>query len=83
MWTRSYSKEKPLESEPVGHDRVIIRKGINESVSETGDISYTYVEKVVSETEKDIMEAINEMEIKRENEIIDEYTALLIEEGVL
>lgn len=83
MWAKSYSKEKPLESEPAGHDRVIIRKDINESVSETGDISYTYLEKVVSETEKDIMEAINEMEIKRENEIIDEYTALLIEEGII
>lgn len=83
MWTKSYSKERPLESEPAGHDRVIIRKDIIESISDTGDISYTYMEKVVTETEKDIMESIATMQLKRENEIIDEYTALLIEEGVL
>lgn len=80
---KAFSKEKPLEIEPVGHDRYLLRKNITESVNDNGKIYYTYKEQLIDKTAKVIIEAVNDKEARREADILDEYTNRLIEEGLL
>lgn len=84
MWRESYSKVKPLEAERVANDRYIIRRNIREILSgETGEKGYMYEECIVTSAEYLLLQRIDSIELKRESDIIEEYTMKLIEEGVL
>lgn len=83
MFIKSTSKEIPLAIENVGGGRYILRQNIVKELDEFGEISYSYDENIVSKDALDIMQCIEEVEIKRESAIIDEYTMQLIEEGSL
>ena len=83
MWSKSYSKEKPLEAEKTVDGRYIIRRNIKEEVSGDGKKSYSCEECIVTNSEYLLIQRIDEIELKREADIVEEYTLQLIEEGVL
>lgn len=87
MWVKSSSNEKPLEVQEVSNGRYLLHRNIEEKtrVNEKGEtITYwDYEECLVSSMEYNIIEAINQKELKRECVIRDEYTQELIEEGIL
>lgn len=83
MFTKAQSKEKPLAVENVGNNRYIVRQNIEASIDEQGEMFYTYDENIVTKDALDIMQCVEDVEIKREATIIDEYTMQLIEEGSL
>lgn len=83
MWSKSYSKEKPLEAEKTVDERYIIRRNIKEEVSGDGEKSYSCEECIVTNSEYLLIQRIDEIELKREANIVEEYTLQLIEEGVL
>ena len=84
MWSKSYSKEKPLEAEKTVDERYIIRRNIKEEKSDYGEEKYYSCEEcVVTSSEYLLIQRIDEIELKREADIVEEYTLQLIEEGVL
>lgn len=83
MFTKSQSKEKPLAVENVGNDRYIIRQNIIEADDGNGGTIYTYDENIVTKSVLDVMQCVEDVELKREAVIIDEYTQQLMEEGTL
>ena len=83
MFTNSQSKEKPLAVENVGNGRYIVRQNITELKDEQGGTFYTYDENIVTKGVLDVIQCVENVEIKREAAIIDEYTMQLIEEGSL
>ena len=83
MFTNSQSKEKPLAVENVGNGRYIVRQNITELKDEQGGTFYTYDENIVAKDVLDVIQCVENVEIKREAAIIDEYTMQLIEEGSL
>ena len=83
MFAKAQSKEKPLAVENVGNNRYIVRRNIEIATDEQGEKFYTYDENIVTKDALDIMQCVEDVEIKREVAIIDEYTMQLIEEGSL
>ena len=83
MFTKSQSKEKPLAVENVGNDHYIIRQNIIEADDGNGGTIYTYDENIVTKSVLDVMQCVEDVELKREAVIIDEYTQQLMEEGTL
>ena len=83
MFAKAQSKEKPLAVENVGNNRYIVRRNIEIATDEQGEKFYTYDENIVTKDALDVMQCVEDVEIKREAAIIDEYTMQLIEEGSL
>ena len=83
MFTKSQSKEKPLAVENVGNGHYIVRQNITKLKDEQGGTFYTYDENIVTKDVLDVIQCVENVEIKREAAIIDEYTMQLIEEGSL
>ena len=83
MFTKAQSKEKPLAVENVGNGRYVVRQNITESNDEQGGVFYTYDENIVTKDVLDVIQCVENVEIKREAAIIDEYTMQLIKEGSL
>lgn len=82
MWRKAESNEQPLEAQELSGGRVLIRKNITERNTEDG-VVWEYEERIMSSVEYGTREAVYDMQLKREAEIIDDYTMELIEEGVL
>ena len=83
MFKKAQSKEMPLAVENVGNGRYIVRQNITEAQNEQGEMFYTYDENIVAKDVLDVIQCVENVEIKREAAIIDEYTMQLIEEGSL
>lgn len=82
-WRTAQANEKPLIVEELSGDRYLVRRNITEKENSEGNKYYEYEERIVTSIELTIIECFNNMEIKREAEIIDDYTMQLIEEGVI
>lgn len=87
QYRRAESRVCPAEVEQTTGGRYFVRKNIiKESRTDNEGAAFdlwTYDEAVVSEVEYAAMAAVKAAELKRENEIVDEYTLQLIDEGVL
>ena len=83
MYEKSQSTEKPLEIQSAGNNRYFLRQNITECTGSDGNTYYEYEEKIIGRDVLDVIEHINANELKRESEIIDEYTEQLIAEGSL
>ena len=83
MWRAAESNTKPEAAIALSDGRVLVRRNITEKQTEDGNTIYRYEERIMSAVEYGTREAVNDMELKREAEIIDDYTLELIEEGVL
>lgn len=82
-WRKAEGNNKPNEPLVLSGNRYLIYRNIEEKTNDEGVIYYTYEEKIVSDIELTILEEFNNLEIKREAEIIDDYTMQLINEGVI
>lgn len=82
-WVQSHSDIKPDIFQKAGDDHYLLHQNIVENTDEDGKVSYTYDEKLITCDEYFILSALQEVVLKREAEIIDEYTQQLIEEGTL
>ena len=74
---------KPEIFQKAGNDKYLLHQNIVESEDEEGNKTYTYDEKIISCDEYFILNSLQNIEFKREAEIIDEYTEKLISEGSL
>ena len=83
MWRAAESNTKPEAAIALSDGRVLVRRNITEKRTEEGNTIYQYEERIMSTVEYGTREAVNDMELKREAEIIDDYTLELIEKGVL
>lgn len=83
MWRTAESNTKPEAAIALSDGRVLVRRNITEKQTEEGNTAYQYEERIMSAVEYGTREAVNDMELKRETEIIDDYTLELITEGVL
>lgn len=83
MWRNAESNEQPAVVEELSGGRVLVRRNITEKETAEGNTIYQYEERIMSAVEYGTREAVNDMELKREAEIIDDYTLELITEGVL
>lgn len=87
QYTKSESNIRPAEVEVITGGRFIIRQNIEEETRTNQDgveyVYYSYEEAVVSEAEYAAYATARNIESRRENTIIDEYTLQLINEGVL
>ena len=83
LWTKSESNSKPDTVLQLGGERILVRKNITEELSAEGNVKYCYEERIMTSMEYSILAAMDAKEVKRESEIIDEYTLKLIEEGVI
>lgn len=83
MWRYAESNEQPATVQELSGGRVLVRRNITTRETEEGNTIYQYEERVMSAVEYGTREAVQDMELKREAEIIDDYTLELIEEGVL
>lgn len=83
MWRTAESNTKPEAAIALSDGRVLVRRNITEKQTEEGNTAYQYEERIMSAVEYGTREAVNDMELKRETEIIDDYTLELIAEGVL
>lgn len=83
MWRAAESNTKPEAAIALSDGRVLVRRNITEKQTEEGNTIYQYEERIMSTVEYGTREAVQDMELKREAEIIDDYTLELIEEGVL
>lgn len=83
MWRTAESNTKPEAAIALSDGRVLVRRNITEKQTEEGNTVYQYEERIMSAVEYGTHEAVQDMELKREAEIIDDYTMELIEEGVL
>lgn len=82
-WRKSTSNETPANYEKLSGDRYLVRRNIIEKENNDGNKYYEYEERIVTSIELTIIECFNQLEVKRESEIIDDYTMQLIEEGVI
>ena len=83
MWTKSESNERPLEAEQVTNGRYILRRNIQAVEDSEGNTRYTYEERIITDLEYGVLDAVKAINVKREAEIIDEFVLQLIEEGDL
>lgn len=83
MWRTAESNTEPAVAETLSDGRVLVRRNITSKKTMEGNTVYQYEERIMSAVEYGTREAVNDMELKREAEIIDDYTLELIEEGVL
>lgn len=83
LWTKSESNTKPNEISNLNNGKILVRKNIIEETSSEGNIKYCYEERIMDLMEYSILDALQNKILKRESEIIDEYTLKLIEEGVI
>lgn len=83
MWRTAESNTEPAVAETLSNGRVLVRRNITSKKTTEGNTVYQYEERIMSAVEYGTREAVNDMELKREAEIIDDYTLELIEEGVL
>ena len=83
MWRYAESNERPEAAIALSDGRVLVRRNITSKKTTEGNTVYQYEERIMSAVEYGTREAVNDMELKREAEIIDDYTLELIEEGVL
>lgn len=83
MWRTAESNTEPAITEELSNGRVLVRRNITSKKTTEGNTVYQYEERIMSNIEYGTREAVNDMLIKRESEIIDDYTLMLIEEGVL
>ena len=83
MWRTAESNEQPALEVELSNGRVLVRRNVTTKQTAEGNTVYQYEERIMSAVEYGTREAVNDMEIKREAEIVDEYTLELIEEGVL
>ena len=83
MWRTAESNTEPAVAETLSDDRVLVRRNITSKKTTEGNTVYQNEERIMSAVEYGTREAVNDMELKREAEIIDDYTLELIEEGVL
>lgn len=82
-WVQSRSNIKPETFQYAGNDKYLLHQNIVENTDENGAVYYTYDEKIISCDEYFILKSLQNVELKRESEIIDEYTEKLISEGVI
>lgn len=82
-WTQAHSNIKPETFQKAGNDKYLLHQNIVESEDEEGNKTYTYDERIISCDEYFILNSLQNIEFKREAEIIDEYTEKLISEGSL
>ena len=82
-WVQSHSDIKPETFQKAGDGHYLLHQNIVENTDDDGKVSYTYDEKLITCDEYFILSALQGIELKREAEIIDEYTQQLIEEGTL
>lgn len=83
MWRKAESNTKPVPVLEIKNNRVIVTRNVIEERSNDGAVIYKYEERIMSDVEYAVQQAVWEKETRRENAIIDEYTLQLIEEGVL
>lgn len=82
-WVVAHSNIKPETFQKAGNDKYLLHQNIVENTDEEGNKSYTYDERIISCDEYFILNSLQSVELKREAEIIDEYTEKLIDEGVI
>lgn len=82
MWRKAESNEQPLEVQELSGNRVLVRRNITSRDTEDG-VVWQYEERIMSSVEYGTREAVYDIQLRRESEIIDDYTMALIEEGVL
>lgn len=93
IYYKAESLEKPVEIDVTGSpDGVYVRKNIQTVETDNG-VKYLYDEAFLSlnefevykkqQYENSVSESLNAFSLKRENEIIDNYTLQLMEEGSL
>lgn len=83
MWVKSESNERPPEAEAVSNGRYILRRNIKEVKNHEGVTLYQYEERIITDLEYGVLDAVNTINLKRENEIIDDFVMQMIEEGDL
>lgn len=87
QYKHTESRVKPAETEKITNGRYFIRRNITEEsrTDENGAAFFMWVydEAVASEAEYAAFLAIQGAELRREAEIVDEFTLQLINEGVL
>ena len=83
QWVESHSNVKPETFQKAGDDHYLLHQNIVESTDDDGNPKYTYDEKLITCDEYFILNSLQNVELKREAAIIDEYTQQLIEEGSL
>ena len=82
-WCQAHSNIKPETFQYAGNDKYLLHQNIVENTDDEGNVSYTYDEKIISCDEYFILNSLQNVTLKREAEIVDEYTQKLVEEGVL
>lgn len=86
-FVKSESDKLPELVEYTKDGKVYVRKNIvteeRQGYDEQSKTMYVYDEALITTAEYAAYSAIEEVEVKREAEIVDEYTLALIEEGVL
>ena len=82
MWRKAESNEQPLEVQELSGNRVLVRRNITSRDTEDG-VVWQCEERIMSSVEYGTREAVYDIQLRRESEIIDDYTMALIEEGVL
>ena len=86
-YRKSESRNCPKNVEKISDDRYFLRKNIKKEQREGADGQavdiWTYEEALATGAEYAAWQAVNQAEMLREAEIVDEYTLKLIEEGVL
>ncbi len=87
QYKHSESRVKPAETEKITNGRYLVRRNIREEsrTDENGAafLMWVYDEAVVSEAEYAAAVALQGAELRREAEIIDDYTLKLIAEGTI
>lgn len=89
QWTEERCSEKPKELQPVAPDLFIQRRNITEQNHEEKDgfpeyTDYVCESREITESELAMLNSISEIQTEGAvSAAIDEYTAELIEEGVL
>lgn len=83
QWVESHSNVKPETFQKAGDSHYLLHQNIVESTDEDGNVQYTYDEKLITCDEYFILNSLQNVELKRESAIIDEYTQQLIAEGSL
>lgn len=87
QYVKSESKTRPAEVEAITGGRYLVRKNIAEATKEDSDgkkIAYfEYEEAVATEAEFAAYATAQAMTLRHDEQVIDEYTMQLIDEGVL
>ena len=82
-WRQAHSDVKPEIFQYAGNDKYLLHQNIVENTDDKGNVSYAYDERIISCDEYFILNSLQNVVLKREAEIVDEYTQKLIEEGAL